>query len=304
MSTLKVHVLGSNSAQYFNGRYPSAQYLDLGSGSILLDCSEATLFRLTTYGLKYQKIKAICISHFHGDHFYGLMGLLTTMSLNKRKESMIILAPKGIQEYIELNLELSQSRFSFDLEILEIEDYIDKQAFRIDNIGIKPIELSHKIPSFGFLVDEIIDDIRFDKDKIKDLPLSRDHFIQIQKGVKEIEIEGQILRAEDVILPKETRKKYVYVTDTEYFEPIIPKIKAYQTLYHEATFLHELKHRAIETKHTTALEAATIALKAEVSTLYIGHFSSRYLNSDALLREARSVFPETYAVIEKLIIDL
>jgi ribonuclease Z len=281
-----------------HGRYPSSQVVHFDNEMILIDCGEGTQFRLRDYKIKFNKINHILISHLHGDHYFGLIGLLSTMHLLGRKKDLHIYAPVELSEIITTQLKYSDTVLNYEL-VLHPLGKDDKSAIlETKTFKISSFPLNHRIRCFGF---------RFDA-----FPGPR-HIIPetLPKGITHSEIkslkEGENILNEDGTLKydftKHTREghapmSYAYCSDTRFDEELIYKIKNVDLLYHEATFLHELIERAEETFHTTAMEAGIIASKADVGQLMIGHFSTRYKDPDVLLKEAKVEFAETILATE------
>ncbi len=291
-------ILGSNSAIPANDRFPSAQVLRVQKRKYLIDCGEGTQLRLSQNNIGKQKINQIFISHLHGDHVFGLIGLLTTMSLLKRTGPLQVFSPAGLQEMIEVQLNATQTILSYPLEFRVIDPTIFQPIFEDEVLTVFSIPLEHRVPCSGFLFREhprlkkirgaAIEKYNIPYPKIKSLKEGQDF---TSEG-------GTLIPNDQLTLPPITPRSYAYCSDTIYLESIIPYIKGVDLLYHESTFLHERLEQAKYTKHSTCQEAATIAAKANVTKLLLGHYSSRYKDLSPLLEEARAVFPNTFLGLE------
>lgn len=294
---MKVTILGSSSATPVYDRHPSSQILTVNDHHYLIDCGEGTLFRLTDFKIKKNKIQAIFISHLHGDHYYGLIGLLTTMSMQERTEKIVLVSPPNLKDIISLQCQISQSQIRFPIEYVEFDDSTSRAIYEDHYIQVSTIPLQHKIVTCGFLFSKIFPDYHILKDKIIEFELTSTE-IKALVDHQEISKNNQLLTLKDISESNSNTKQYAYLSDTEYTELSIPLIHKIDLLYHESTFLEKDRERAIHTKHSTAGDAAKIALKADVNKLLIGHFSARYQELDPLLQEAKSIFKNTHLATE------
>lgn len=295
---MKLTILGSSSATPYLDRHPSSQLLSVNDHLYLIDCGEGTLFRLNSFGIKKNKIKAIFISHLHGDHYYGLMGLLTTMSMHEKSDELIIVCPPRLKEIIELQCEISKTIIRFPISYIET-DMTHQTIYTDSNIRVETIPLRHKIDTCGFIFHKVFPDRKILKEKIEALNLTP---AEVSTLVKEhrLQTNQQLITLEDISEINTSKKSFAYCTDTRYDASYIDYLRGIDLLYHESTFLHRDLARAIETKHSTATEAAMVAKEAEVKKLLIGHFSARYLDLQPLLIEAQEVFPNTELAMEGL----
>ena len=293
-----ITILGSSGALPALGRFPSSQYINIDKHHFLVDAGEGTQIQLTRYGISPQRIEAIFISHLHGDHYLGLMGLLFSMHLNKRTTDLHLYAFKGLQEIILLQLKYSRSALSYKIVFHELQEGDPTIIFQSETLTITTIPLVHKIPCNGFLFREKTKSKRINKETLPaDILLQ--HIALLKKGYDVTDERGNLLyKNEDYTLPPRNSRSYAYCSDTAYSETIISYIKGVDVLYHEATFTNDDVEKAKDTKHSTACEAATIATMSEVKKLLIGHFSARYHSPEILLEEARKTFAETYLANE------
>ncbi|MGE0773015.1 MAG: ribonuclease Z [Cyclobacteriaceae bacterium] len=299
----KVTILGSNGALPAYDRLPTAQYLQVQNQHFLIDCGEGTQLQLMKYQLPYQKINHIFISHLHGDHYLGLMGLLFSMQLLGRKNELHIYGIKGLDEIITLQLRHSKSAFGYPVHFHKME-YEAGVIFENDQLSVTSLPLLHKVPCCGFLFSEKPKPRHINKEKLSPGMRLQD-IATLKMGRDVYDDHGKLLyRNEDYTLPPKKSLRYAYCSDTAYHEPLIELIKGVDLLYHEATFLEEHMDKAKETLHSTASQAATVASRAQVKQLLIGHYSARYRELDALWREANAVFPNTRLAKEGETIDL
>jgi ribonuclease Z len=301
-----ITILGSNSALPTGGRFPTAQFLTVHNESFLVDCGEGTQMRIEALNLRKSRVRAIFISHLHGDHFFGLFGVLASYALGGRTEPLHIYAPQGMQDIITTIYKYSGLTGSpYPLHIHEIEDAKVSQIIYEDSlVSVQTIPLQHRIPTCGFLFCEKPQPLRFIKEKAEEYNIPVTQITDIKKGSDFVTPDGQIIPNNKLTMQPSPPRSYAFCSDTQYHEAIIPLIQGVDLLYHEATFLHLDKKRADETGHSTAIEAATIAKKASVGRLLIGHFSNRYQNLAPLLAEARSIFEHTDLATEGLCFEI
>lgn len=291
-------VLGSNSAIPAHGRNLSAQVLNIKDELLLIDCGEGTQKQLATYQLKYSKINHIFISHLHGDHIFGLIGLLMNFSLKKRTKPLTIYSPEGLEELINIQIKITQTGLSYPLVFVKTNPTQAELILETTKFSVTTIPLRHRIPCNGYLFRENNKQRRINKDLINHYNIPPNKIAAIKSGENYTTPLGEVLTHLALTLPPFAERSYAYCSDTMYKEDILPIIKEVDLLYHEATFLHELLHNAQKTMHSTALQAAIIAQKANVKKLLIGHFSSRYQNPKDLEKEAQTIFLNTEAVVE------
>lgn len=296
--SIRVKILGSNSATPAHRRHHTSQLVNVEGKYYLIDCGEATQLQLKRYKLRAQRINNIFISHLHGDHYLGLMGLLSSMHLMGRNKPLNLYGPKGLSEIITLQLKYSDTVFNYEINFVEIDTEVNQLIHEDELVSVYSIPLNHRIPCSGFLIEEKPKNRRIRREAIPE-DFSIRNIIRLKKGEDIYSEEGELLyKNEDMTLPPRQSFKYAYCSDTKYEESIIPIIEGSDMLYHESTFLEEHMDRATTTYHSTAKEAATIAQKARVGKLLLGHFSARYKELDPIQEEAREVFAESYLAIE------
>ena len=304
METLSVHILGCGSALPTTKHNPSAQALTLRGKVYLVDCGEGTQLQIRRQGLHFGRIHTIFISHLHGDHCLGLPGLLSTLSMLGRTGELHIHGPEGLTEYIDSHRKSFLAECNYEI-ITHEHDYRKSEVIHEDpSLCVRSLPLSHRIPTMGFLFEERCAARHLDKPAVDFYQVPRCCYPAILLGESYTAQDGSIIPNNRLTKPGRVPRRYAYCSDTEYFPNLIEQVRGVDLLYHEATFGEDLRARLATTAHSTAREAATIALKAEVKRLLIGHYSSRYTDVTPLLDEARSVFPNTTAAQEGLIIHL
>ncbi len=288
-------ILGCNSAIPAFDRFPTAQILQVDRQLYLIDCGEGTQIRLGQFSIRKNKINQIFISHLHGDHIFGLIGLLTSFSLGGREKPLDIFSPKGLQEIIEVQIQHSGSHLSYSLNFHEVDTTVSKLVFEDDLVEVHNIPLIHRVPTSGYLFREKQSALNIRSEKIEEFNISVEQIIKIKKGADLKMPDGTVIANNDLVLPPWHKRSFAFCSDTLYNETIIPIIDQVDLLYHETTFLHEKLEQAKYTKHTTARQAGMIAKAAQVGQLITGHYSSRYDDVTPLVKEAQSVFPNTIA---------
>ncbi len=298
MQNFELTILGCSSATPTSKRNPTAQLLNIAERFFLIDCGEATQIQLRRFKLKFQRINHIFISHLHGDHYLGLMGLISSMHLLGRTVDLHLYCPAELQEIIEIQFKHSQSYIKFPI-VYHAHKYINNDIiFEDDRVEVSTIVLNHRIPCCGFVFKEKALLPSISKDAIHLFQLTVEEIIAIKAGGALVKRSGEVIQNEVLMSKPNTPRTYAYCSDTCYDERIIEYIKGVDLLYHEATFLQEMESRAKETFHTTALQAGMMAKKAEVKQLMIGHYSARYKDLQPLLAEAKSVFENTILAVE------
>jgi ribonuclease Z len=294
----KITILGSSGAVPAYGRMPSSQFIEIKNHYILIDCGEGTQMQMMKYGLPLHRIDYIFISHLHGDHYLGLMGLLFTLHLNRRTADLHLYSYKGLDEIIITQLRHSKSALNFKIVFHNLTPEKREIIFETKHLTVETIPLSHKISCSGFLIREKPKPRRIDKDRLPS-GLFINQLNDLKNGADVVDETGKVLyKNEDLTLPARKSRSYAYCSDTQSYEPIVSQIQGVDILYHEATFIKEDELKAIETKHSTAFQAAEIARKAGVNKLLIGHFSARYKELTPLFNEAVERFSNTYLAQE------
>ncbi|RED93846.1 ribonuclease Z [Marinoscillum furvescens] len=295
---IELQILGSNSAAFAHNRHHTSQLLRVQDKYFLIDCGEGTQLLIKKHKIKLSRINEILISHLHGDHYYGLMGLISTLHLYGRKADLCIYGPPGLAEIITLQLRYSMTRLSYDIKFKEWTPNVPEVIFDNDKLRITTIPLDHRIPCSGFLFEEKAKKRGINKNAIK-RKLTPVEAAKLRNGEDLVDESGNVVfKNEEVTFDPKPPYSYAYCSDTRLIPELAETIKGVDLVYHESTFMHDMHERAASTYHTTARQAAELAEKAEVRRLLLGHFSTRYKDLSPLLREARSVFSETYLAEE------
>ena len=291
-------ILGSSGAIAVYDRHPSAQILDHNGNHFLIDCGEGTQFRMNRFGIKRGKLDNIFISHLHGDHCYGLIGLLTSFNLNWREHPLNIYGPEGLKEIMDVHFKYAVTHLKFEINYHVIIADTPRIIYEDHALEVETIVLKHRIPTTGFLFREKPGERKMISEKIKQYNIPYQQIPDIKKGMDFISENGSVIPNALLTHEPSPLRSYAYCSDTVFTESFVEQIKGVGLLYHEATFIEEHATRADETFHSTAKQAAKIAKKANAGKLLLGHFSARYENLDILLQEAREIFPETYLAAE------
>lgn len=293
-----VTILGSSSATPIYNRNPTAQVLNINERLYLIDCGEGTQQQMLRFDVKASRIDHIFISHLHGDHYLGLVGLLSSLHLNGRKKPLNLFGPAALIEIIELQLRYSETVLQYPLVFTATNTEKAEVVVSNDDVSVETIPLDHRISCTGFVFREKKRLRKLIKEEIEHLDVPVAYYTALKKGADYIATDGTVYLNADLTTDSAAPKTYCYCSDTQYNPAYFAQISNADLLYHEATFLHNMLDRAIETHHTTALQAGEIALKTNAKRLIIGHFSARYKTLDELLTEARSVFPATELAVE------
>lgn len=305
MTTFSVLILGSSSASPTLKRNPTSQLLNINEQYYLIDCGEGTQTRLRENKIKFQRINHIFISHLHGDHYLGLIGLLQTMHLLGRTTPINIYAPEPLKEIIDLHLKHSGGFLRYPLHFNAISSESSEIILENEQVNVSTIILDHRIPCTGFVFKEQPKPRKIKPQAIAYYKIPKYAINSLKKGEDFKHPDtGELIKNEILTTKPAKSNSYAFCSDTKYCESIIPQIKDVNLLYHEATFMEQQIKRAQETYHSTAKQAATIALKANANSLIIGHFSNRYLNLDGLLEEAKSIFENTQLAFENKWFDI
>ncbi len=289
-------ILGSNSALPKVNRFSTAQILNISEQLFLIDCGEGTQIQLRRYKIKFSKINHIFISHLHGDHIYGLPGLISTFNLLGRKKSLHIYCHSSFENILSMFLNSIERHLNYEI-IYHYTDTKDKKLiFENKIVTVEAFPLKHKLTTTGFLFKEKqqLPTLRKDKLEFYNVPIA------LRKAIKEgndfITKDSKIIPNREFTKEKKRPRSYAFCSDTQYSPKTAEYVKNVDLLYHEATFLEDMKTRAKETMHSTAKDAATVAKQANVKTLLLGHYSSRYNFTKKHIAEAKEIFENVYAV--------
>lgn len=294
----ELNILGSSSATPTFRRHLSAHLLTHNERLFLIDCGEGTQFQFMRYKVRIQRLDAIFISHLHGDHFFGLPGLLCTLSNHERTRPLHLICPEGLAEILQEMFKVSDTRLKYELVYHILKDKTSELVFENNSLEVFSLPLKHRVYCNGYLFREKPKPKKFLMNKAKVDEIPQQYFHLLKQG-NDITLDGnRIFRSADYLGEAPKSYSYAYCSDTRYFKELATQVKGVDVLYHEATFLHELKPKAEATFHSTALEAGMLARDAQVGKLIIGHFSARYLDLQPLLAEAQSVFEKSYLAEE------
>lgn len=291
-------ILGSSSATPVYDRHPTAQYLVFRDRHFLIDCGEGTQMQLLKYKIRYHRISHIFISHLHGDHYLGLVGLLSTYHLQGRSADLHLFAQQELMDILEMHLRISQTRLRYNLIFHPIRHFTPEVILDDEDLFVRTVVLNHRIPCTGFVFTEKPRPRKLKTEKLNEYHIPFSAYTRIKRGDSFTDSDGRLIPNEELTEAPIPPKTYAYCSDTAFLPEIANQVQKANILYHEATFLHELKVRATATYHSTSREAAEVAKMAGAEKLLIGHFSARYKQLDELLEEARSVFPQTDLAIE------
>ncbi len=287
---MKLTILGCYSATPRTFTNPTSQVLEINNHIFLIDCGEGTQVALRRNKVKFSRIKHIFISHLHGDHFFGLIGLVSTFRLLGRDTPLHIYGPQGIKEAITLQLKLSNSWTDFPLHFHELTHTGPEMIFEDEKVTVQTIPLQHRVYCNGFLFREKPGERQLVLSKVQNYDIDIAYYRSIKKGKDVVLENGEVIPNSELTLDPRPVKSYAFCSDTRYDEAKIEQIKEVTVLYHESTFLESHKHLCAKTGHSSAIEAATIAQKANVGTLILGHYSTRYENIEIFKDEASTVF--------------
>ena len=289
---MQLTILGCYAATPRTITNPTAQLLEINNRMFLIDCGEGTQVQLRKNKIKFSKINQVFISHLHGDHFFGLIGLISTFSLLGRTTDLHVYGPKGIKEIILLQLKLSNSWTNYGLFFHELDSEESVTIFEDEKVLVTTIPLQHRVYTNGFLFQEKAGARKLNMDAVLNYEIESCYYQKIKNG-KDITLEdGRIIPNSELTFDPIPSKSYAFCSDTVYHEPVIPIIENVDVLYHESTFLESEESLAQKTLHSTAKEAARIALKANVKQLILGHYSTRYESITLFKDEAETIFPE------------
>ncbi len=294
----EVTILGSSSATPIFNRNPSSQALNVNERLYLIDCGEGTQQQMLKFDIKISRIDHIFISHLHGDHYLGLVGLLSSMHLNGRSKTLHLFCPPLLKDIIDLELRCSDTTLQFPIDYRFTNPDTPEVILENPDVTVESIPLDHRIPCTGFLFREKKRLRKLQKEKLTELDIPVEYFSPLKKGADYTTPEGTVIKNAELTTDSADPKTYAYCSDTQFNLNYFKQISKATLLYHEATFLHNMLERALETNHTTALQAGEVALQTNAEKLLIGHFSARYKTLNELLDEARNVFPETELAIE------
>lgn len=289
--SLKLTILGCHSATPRTDSHTTSQFLEINHRHFLIDCGEGTQVQLRKYKIKFSKISHIFISHLHGDHFFGLIGLISTFGLLNREKDLHIYGPKGIKEIIVLQLKLSKSWTNYKLFFHELESKESELIFEDEKVAVYTIPLEHRVYTNGYLFKEKVGERKLNMkavSKVNEIEIC--DYQNLKNGKNFIMSDGTLIKNEQLTNSPTKPLSYAFCSDTMYKPEIVKIIKNVNLLYHESTFLKDKEYLCKKTKHSTAEQAAQIALQANAKKLILGHYSSRYKNLELFIDEAKLFF--------------
>ncbi len=304
MLPFSLTILGCSSATPTSDRNPTSQLLSHGDKLFLLDCGEGTQVSLRRLHIHFQRIRHIFISHLHGDHFYGLIGLISSMHLLGRTKPLHVYGPPVLKEILNLQLQASLTTLLYPLEFHSTQADEPGVIYEDEHISVTSFPMLHRIPTTGFLFREKPYERKIRKDVLEMLKIPVHLIAKIKQGENYVAPDGTVYPNQDLTMESPTPRCYAFCSDTAYFEDIIPVIQGADLLYHETTFMNDRLANATEKYHSTTGQAATIALKAGVKRLLIGHYSARYDDLQPLLVEARKLFPEAELAVDGCVFEI
>lgn len=295
---MRLTILGNNSAIPNNGRYPTAQILDQDGRLFLIDCGEGLQMNLKNYNIKRSRIHSIFISHLHGDHYFGLFGLLGSLSLQNHKDDIYLYGPATLMTIIQQIQEAAQSVFSFKLHFKAIADEESSVLFEDEKITISCFPVQHRIPTHGFkfAAKNGLRKINLEACEKYQVPVT--FYKELQRGRDYLDEMGKLVPNKELTTEGKKGKTYVYTADTKYYPELAEQVGPCDLLYHESTYLEDNKIKAAERYHSTAAEAALTAKNAGAKQLLLGHFSSRYKDLEPFQVEAEAIFPNTKVSVQ------
>ena len=301
---MKLTILGSCSAYPTLNRFTTSQILQINGKSFLIDCGEGAQIQLRKNKIKFNSIEDILISHLHGDHFFGLPGLILTFNLLGREKPLNIYGPKGIKKIIVSLLKIGNTWTNYKLNFTELKNPKSEIIYDKNDISITTIPLYHGIYTNGFLFRKKTSVHKLMVDKAQSYGIDKTQFAGIKLGKDGIKTDGSIIKNIKLVEPLNPDLTYAYCGDTLFNEKIIEQTKGCNLLYHESTFLKKHENFAKKTFHSTAEQAALIAKKSNVKKLILGHFSTRYKDLDLFIKESKTIFPNVDLAIENKIFTI
>jgi ribonuclease Z len=296
--TFELFILGSSAATPTVNRNPTSQLLNIAERFFLIDCGEGTQMQLRKYKARFQSINHIFISHLHGDHFYGLPGFLATMHLLGRKNELTIYGPKELEEIISMIHKHSDTYLNYEVKFIHTQNKNKQLIFEDEKVEVYSFPLKHRIATTGYLFKEKPLPRNIDKYKLEKLNVSFAEIHKLKQGLDAIDNDGNKIENKQLTIDPPKTRSYAFCSDTKFFEELATDIKDVDLLYHESTFLEDKKDRAKATFHSTAKQAAQMAMLSNAQKLILGHFSARYGNLDDFLVEAKSLFSNSELAIE------
>ena len=304
MEKFELHILGCGSALPTTRHFPTSQIVNVRDKLFMIDCGEGAQLQFRKSHLKFSRLNHIFISHLHGDHCFGLLGLISTLNLLGRTAELHIHSPKGLETLLTPMLDFFNRQMTYKVLFHEFDTKEPMQIYEDRSLTVTTIPLRHRMPCCGFLFAEKRRPNQIIREMVDFYQVPVYELNRIKNGADYVTPEGKTVSNNLLTRPSAPSRSYAYCSDTIYLPSIVEQIKGVDLLFHEATFANEDAPRAKETFHTTAAQAAEIARKAEVKKLLIGHFSARYEDENILLQEASAIFPDTQLAKETLCVSV
>lgn len=303
MEPFKIHILGCGSALPTTRHYASSQVVELRGKQFLVDCGEGTQMQLRRSRIRFTKIGAVFISHLHGDHCFGLMGIISSFGLLGRTAPLHVYAPEELGPMLEAQLRLFCQHLDYEVTFHAVDTTCQQVIYEDRSLTVETLPLEHRMPCCGYLFREKqpLPHIRRDMIDFFQVPVSQIN--NIKAGADWITPDGELVENSRLVTPADTPRSYAYCSDTRYIPTLHKRLQGVNTLFHESTYGEDNLLRAEKYYHSTARQAALVARDAGVSKLLLGHYSSRYEDENVLLQEAREVFPNTFLTDEQLVFD-
>lgn len=303
MEPFKIHILGCGSALPTTRHYASSQVVELRGKQFLVDCGEGTQMQLRRSRIRFTKIGAVFISHLHGDHCFGLMGIISSFGILGRTAPLHVYAPEELGPMLEAQLRLFCQHLDYEVTFHAVDTTCQQVIYEDRSLTVEAVPLEHRMPCCGYLFREKqpLPHIRRDMIDFYQVPISQIN--NIKAGADWITPDGELVENSRLVTPADTPRSYAYCSDTRYIPTLHKRLQGVNTLFHESTYGEDNLLRAEKYYHSTARQAALVARDAGVSKLLLGHYSSRYEDENVLLQEAREVFPNTFLTDEQLVFD-
>lgn len=304
MEPFKVHILGCGSALPTPRHYASAQVVEVRGKLFLVDCGEGTQIQLRRSRIRFTKISAVFISHLHGDHCFGLIGMLSTFGLLGRTARLAVYAPAAMEDILRQQMKLFCHDFDYEVDFHAVDTTRQQVIYEDRSLSVESIPLEHRMPCCGFLFREkaVLPHIRRDMIDFYQIPVSQIN--NIKAGADWVTADGEHVPNSRLVEPAEQPRSYAYCSDTRYIPNLYQRLQHVTTLYHESTYGEDNIQLAEKYAHSTARQAATVARDAGVKQLLLGHYSSRYDDERVLLNEAKTVFPNTFLTDEQAVFEV
>lgn len=304
METFRVHVLGCGSARPSLRHNASAQVVEMRGKMLMVDCAEGTQMQLMRAKINFNKIKAVFISHLHGDHCFGLLGLISSFGLLGRTAPLLVAAPKQLEPIFHQAMPLFCANLGYDVEFMPLDTKKTAVVYDDRTLSVTTIPLMHRVPCCGFLFQEkpTLPHIRRDMIDCYDIPTSQIN--NIKMGADWVAVDGTVVPNGQLVTPADPPRSFAYCSDTKYIPTLHQRFPNVSLLYHESTYDQSYEALAEKYFHSTAAQAAMVARDAGASQLMIGHYSSRFNDEQVLLDEAKAIFPNTILAQEGLVVDV